>query len=130
MVRRASAAGLRLVAAAGNGGPAAAPAYPASYPGVVGVAAVDRLGRLWPQSAPLAAPGVAAPGAGLAISAADGTVEHISGTSYASPLVASLLLTVSRSLPPPSDAHGRLMRGGRPTDRPDHSIPQFDATCR
>ena len=46
MIRR----GHLLVAAVGNDGPAAAPLYPASYPGVVGVSAVDKRGRVIPES--------------------------------------------------------------------------------
>ena len=40
-VQRAAAKGMVLVAAAGNDGPAASPAYPAAYPSVLAVAAVD-----------------------------------------------------------------------------------------
>src|SRR5690606_13341212 len=39
-VQRAQARGLLIVAAVGNDGPAAPPAYPAAYPGVLGVTGV------------------------------------------------------------------------------------------
>ncbi len=38
---RGAEAGLIIVAAVGNNGPAAPPAYPASYPGVIAVTGVD-----------------------------------------------------------------------------------------
>ncbi len=41
VVRLVIARGFIIVAAVGNDGPAAAPLYPASYPGVIGVTAVD-----------------------------------------------------------------------------------------
>ena len=40
-----------LVSAAGNDGPAAPPLFPAAYPGVIGVGAVDARGRVLPESA-------------------------------------------------------------------------------
>ena len=81
--------GVLLVAAAGNTG-SNAPTYPASYPGVISVAAVDPNGVLYPWSArgswvTLAAPGCAyttAPGAAF--------VNDFCGTSAAAPLVAGL----------------------------------------
>ena len=44
-VHALAARGIRLVAAVGNDGPAAPPAYPASYPGVIAVTGVDARGR-------------------------------------------------------------------------------------
>ncbi len=81
-----------LVAAAGNGGPRAAPAYPAAYPGVIAVTAVDRELRPYPRANRGPYIAFAAPGVGL--SAGDGRAA-VSGTSYATPFVtaaAALLL--------------------------------------
>jgi hypothetical protein len=42
LIRDAVASGRTIVAAAGNGGPTAPPAYPAAVPGVIAVTAVDK----------------------------------------------------------------------------------------
>jgi len=81
-----------LVAAVGNDGPAAPPLYPASYPGVVGVSAVDRNGRALPEAARGPQVMFAAPGNNM-VSAALGAppFRPVRGTSFAAPLVAALL---------------------------------------
>jgi hypothetical protein len=81
-----------LVAAVGNDGPAAPPLYPASYPGVVGVSAVDKQGRPLPEAARGPQVMFAAPGSQM-VSAAIGTPPYrmVRGTSFAAPLVAALL---------------------------------------
>lgn len=71
-----------LVAAVGNDGPAAPPLFPASYPGVIGVSAVDAHDRVLPES-----------GSGNQVAfCASGVVGHgrdaLRGTSFASPIVA------------------------------------------
>lgn len=81
-----------LVAAVGNDGPAAAPLYPASYPGVVGVSGVDKRGQPLPEAARGPQVMFAAPGNQM-VSAAIGTPPYrmVRGTSFASPVVAALL---------------------------------------
>lgn len=88
MVRR----GYLLVAAVGNDGPAAAPLYPASYPGVVGVSGVDRDGRTLPEAARGPQVMFAAPGNQM-VSAALGRPPYrtVRGTSFAAPIVAAML---------------------------------------
>ncbi|UGQ46395.1 S8 family serine peptidase [Massilia endophytica] len=94
------AKGHLLVAAVGNDGPAAPPLYPASYPGVVGVSAVDRQGRPLPEAARGAQVMFAAPGSQM-VSATVGAPPYrqVRGTSFASPIVAALL---APALPVPS----------------------------
>jgi subtilisin family serine protease len=63
LVDRAIDAGLVVVAAAGNGGPDAAPVWPAAHAPVIAVGAIDARGAPWARSARgshvlLAAPGV------------------------------------------------------------------------
>lgn len=88
-VRNALAAGLLLVAAAGNDGPGENTVdFPARYADVLAVAAVDAAGRLARFSSrgpevDLAAPGVEVPSTWLG-----GTYRSLSGTSMASPHVA------------------------------------------
>lgn len=81
-----------LVAAVGNDGPAAAPLYPASYAGMIGVSAVDQEGRSLPEAARGAQVMFAAPGSNM-VSAAIGTPPYrqVRGTSFAAPIVAALL---------------------------------------
>lgn len=88
-----------LVAAVGNDGPAAAPLYPASYPGVVGVSAVDRRGQPLPEAGRGPQVMFAAPGSQM-VSAVPGKPPYrqVRGTSYAAPIVAGLL---ARQLPHP-----------------------------
>jgi hypothetical protein len=86
-VARTLAMGPVIVAAGGNGGPAAPPTFPAAYPGVIGVAAVDRNGDPWIYSArgqhiDVAALGEGAPGNGAASDF---------GTSYAAPRISALI---------------------------------------
>lgn len=81
-----------LVAAVGNDGPAAPPLYPASYPGVVGVTAVDRHGRPLPEAARGRQVMFAAPGNHMvSADAGNGGYRQVRGTSFAAPIVASLL---------------------------------------
>ncbi|MBA3487706.1 MAG: S8 family serine peptidase [Lysobacter sp.] len=92
-----------LVAAVGNDGPAAPPLYPAAYPGVIGVTAVDTRGRTLPEAARGSQVDFAAPGAGLHAADAGGGWKAVRGTSYAAPLVARRAARGS-SAPSPSAA--------------------------
>jgi subtilisin family serine protease len=115
MVRR----GYLLVAAVGNDGPAAPPLYPASYPGVVGVSAVDRRGRVLPEAARGPQVQFAAPGNNM-VSAVPGSppFRQVRGTSFAAPIVAALL---ARALPEPNPAAAKdaLAALARQATRPD-----------
>lgn len=92
LLRRATEAllakGHVLVAAVGNDGPAAAPLFPAAYPGVIGVTAVDVRDRALPEA--LRGPQVdfAARGKALRAAGVDGGWREVRGTSFAAPLVA------------------------------------------
>jgi subtilisin family serine protease len=88
MVKR----GHLLVAAVGNDGPAAPPLYPASYPGVVGVSAVDKRGRVLPEAARGPQVMFAAPGNNMvSAGVGDPAFRQVRGTSFAAPIVAALL---------------------------------------
>jgi hypothetical protein len=81
--------GTVIVAAVGNGGPSAPPGYPAAYPGVVAVTALDEKGLVYRRAGrgkqvQFAARG-SFPGTGAPVISA----EPVSGTSFAAPLVAA-----------------------------------------
>lgn len=74
--------GFLLIAAAGNDGPAAPPRYPAAYPAVIAVGAIDARRRPLPESA-----------SGMHLDfCADGVAARDArGTSFAAPIVAHAL---------------------------------------
>jgi subtilisin family serine protease len=85
--------GYLIVAAVGNDGPAAPPLFPAAYPGVVGVTAVDAKHRVLLEACRGKHVEFAAPGADLiaAVQAQPDAFADVRGTSFAAPLVAGLL---------------------------------------
>jgi hypothetical protein len=83
--------GSTIVAAAGNDGPAAKPLYPAAYPGVIAVAAVDGEGRPWRRSARGPHIAFTAEGVNLALAGRNGQPESYTGTSFAAPVVAAMI---------------------------------------
>jgi subtilisin family serine protease len=80
-----------VVAAVGNDGPAAPPAYPASYPQAIAVTGVDARGRVLIEAGRARKIDYAAPGADLLAADARGGVQRVRGTSYAAPFVAARL---------------------------------------
>lgn len=81
--------GVVVVAAVGNDGPAAPPAYPASYTGVVAVTAVDRHERALLEAGRALHLDYSAPGANIYGLDRRGRSQRLRGTSYATPLVAA-----------------------------------------
>ncbi|MES2048238.1 MAG: S8 family serine peptidase, partial [Pseudomonadota bacterium] len=118
-VRAMLSHGHMLVAAVGNDGPAAPPLYPASYPGVIGVSAVDVQGRVLPEAARGSQVMFAAPGNGIVAAAiGDPPYRVVRGTSFASPLVAAMLATYI-SQPNPVAARLALAQLARQAVPPD-----------
>ena len=72
-----------IVAAAGNNGAKAAPAYPAATKGVIAVTAVDRFKRHYHKANQGQYINYSAPGVGIWTPCADGRGRFRSGTSYA-----------------------------------------------
>lgn len=91
-IRLARDKGVTVVAAVGNDGPAAPPAYPASYPGVVAVTGIDGRGRPLPEAGRALHVDFAAPGADMQAATMDGGKGAVRGTSFAAPLVAGRLV--------------------------------------
>lgn len=81
--------GVVIVAAVGNDGPAAPPAFPASYDGVVAVTAVDGKRRALIEAGKALHLDYAAPGADIFGLNAKGKRVRLRGTSFATPLVAA-----------------------------------------
>jgi len=81
--------GIRMVAAVGNDGPAAPVQYPAAYPGVIAVTAVDGRDRALPEAGRAAKLDYAAPGADMAAALPGRGYARVRGTSFATPLVAA-----------------------------------------
>jgi hypothetical protein len=88
-VAAARGKGVVIVAAVGNDGPAAPPAFPASYPGVLAVTAVDGQRRALIEAGRALHLDYAAPGADISGLDAKGKRVALRGTSFAAPLVAA-----------------------------------------
>jgi hypothetical protein len=80
-----------VVAATGNDGPRARPLYPAAYPGVIAVSAVDARLRILQEASGGAHVSFTAPGADIIAAAPGGRFQQVRGTSFAAPLVAGML---------------------------------------
>jgi hypothetical protein len=95
-VSRARSAGVFVVAPVGNDGPAAPPAYPASYPGVIAVTGVDGRNRALIEAGRALHLDYAAPAADIRAAVLSDRVASVRGTSFAAPLVAGRLFLALR----------------------------------
>lgn len=88
-VAAAQTKGMVIVAAVGNDGAAAPPAYPASYPGVIAVTGIDGAGRVLIEAGRASHLDYAAPGADMSALVPGRGHVTLRGTSYAAPLAAA-----------------------------------------
>jgi len=97
----ANGKGVTIVAAAGNGGPTAPPVYPAAYPDVIAVTAVDEKDQRYQHANRGSYIALAAPGVDILAPVERGAYAYVSGTSFAAAYVsaiAALLLERDPSL--------------------------------
>ena len=97
VVRLVIGRGHIVVAAVGNDGPAAPPLYPASYPDVVGVTAVDARQHVLLEACRGKQVKFSAPGADMSAANPAQSFAPVRGTSFASPIVAGLLAEALRA---------------------------------
>ena len=103
-IRRVTAQGVPVIAAAGNLGPDGPPRYPAAYAEVIAVTAVDLLGQTYEHANRGPYIDVAAPGVHIWSAGASGHGKFFDGTSFATPFVTAevallRLAEPQRSLP-------------------------------
>lgn len=84
-----SVRGTIILAAVGNDGPSAPPAYPASYPSVLAITGVDGRNRALIEAGRALHLDYAAPGADIRALNARGETRTVRGTSFATPLAAA-----------------------------------------
>jgi hypothetical protein len=105
-----SGRGTVILAAVGNDGPSAPPAYPASYPAVLAITGVDGRNRALIEAGRALHLDYAAPGADIRALNAKGAARSVRGTSFAVPMAAAraaAAIDVSRAVRPTLDAEAR-----------------------
>ncbi len=120
LLAAAYAKGIVLIAAAGNGGPQAEPAYPAADPDVIAVTATDDKERVFAMANRGRYIAVAAPGVDILPLVPGGAYGLSSGTSIAAAHVsgiAALLLEIKPSLRP-ADIRSALIATARQVGPP------------
>ncbi len=136
VVAAAQKRGLIIVAAVGNNGPAAPPAYPASYPGVIAVTGVDGRGRPLIEAGRADHLDYAAPGADMLAAGVGGRRFKVRGTSFATPLVAGRVAAAYPSLDPGriraalADVDAEAQKNGRMSERKFLGRGMVCADCR
>jgi hypothetical protein len=112
-IAQAQARGVHIVAAVGNDGPAAPPAFPASYPGVIAVTGLDGRDRVLAEAGRASHLDYAAPGADMAAASPNGGIAPVRGTSFAVPFVAGRLALHARAAEPVAALDGEASERGR-----------------
>ena len=109
------ARGIKVVAAAGNDGPAAPPLYPASQPGVIAVTGVDATNRALAEAGKPLHLDYSAPGADMAAALPGNGYANVRGTSFAAPFVSARLALTGSTARLDAEASrkgfGRIGRG-------------------
>lgn len=120
--------GVVLVAAAGNGGAEAPPAYPAAYEGVIAITALDHKDRLYKDANQGDYLAVAAPGVDVLVPAPMKRYSYSSGTSLAAAHVSGLVaLLLERSPDADADTIAGVLAAGAHDLGPAGYDTQFGA---
>jgi subtilisin family serine protease len=101
-----------FVAAAGNGGPSAPPAYPAAYSSVIAVTATDSLDRLYALANRGTYIAIAAPGVDILAPSLKGSYALTSGTSIAAAHVSGIVALLLERRPELTAAQVRAILCG------------------
>ncbi|WEK05964.1 MAG: S8 family serine peptidase [Candidatus Devosia phytovorans] len=112
-VARLQTAGIPIVAAVGNAGPRAAPLYPAAYPEVVAVTAVDISDNIYRRAIHGDHVLLAAPGVEIATAASISGVRPQTGTSFAVPFVTTAVAAAMAGDVPVDEAIDALIQTSR-----------------
>jgi len=91
LIRKARGSGIIVVAAVGNGGSRSPPTYPAAYPGVIGVTAIDQDMKLYPEAPRGRFVDIAAPGVDVFSLKPGNRYNFYTGTSFAAAYVTAVL---------------------------------------
>ena len=118
LIRDALARGRTIVAAAGNGGPSAPPAYPAAVPGVVAVTAVDKDLRIYRYANRGNYITVAAQGVDVLAARAPGGYARYTGTSFATPHVTGWIARCRAAGSPARTCEAALRKAARDLGTP------------
>jgi subtilisin family serine protease len=138
LVSEMSRSGVVFVAAAGNGGPTAAPAYPAAFPEVIAVTAVDQNKLVYAEANHGSYIDMAAPGVRIWTALPNNKQGVLSGTSYAAPFVTAIAAVTYNATPmktakgdagavldPKAELLARLSFDKLGTGQPDERDPIF-----
>lgn len=98
-IQRVQKLGIPVVAAAGNEGPQAPAQFPAAYPGVFAVTAVDRKERIYARANRGPYVRLAAPGVSIWTAGVDGPGLFREGTSFAAPFVTAAVALLKARQP-------------------------------
>lgn len=99
-VKKVVAAGKIIVSAAGNDGTYQSVDYPAAYPEVVAVGAIDELNQITPFTSRGAELNLVAPGTNILSTTLKGFFKRLSGTSMAAAYVTGAAAILKRAHPP------------------------------
>ncbi|MXQ10421.1 S8 family serine peptidase [Microvirga makkahensis] len=124
-IEAARAQGIVLVAAVGNNGAGAEPSYPAAYPGVVAVTAVDRQLNIYRRANRGSHIAFAAPGVEIRTARAKGGTAARSGTSYAVPFVTAAMAMMRATDP---ETNGEALQKRLRDSAQDLGAPGRDTT--
>ena len=126
-----------LIAAAGNGGSHARPAYPGALPDVIAVTAVDQEGAVFPQANRGRYIAFAAPGVRIWVPTPDGQGRYQTGTSFAAPFaLGTAALEMMQGAPAIADvlrrrlaANARALGSGGRNPTFGYGLVQASTTC-